>query len=296
MSNARSIQQSRMQDQNLFFKADWKNETGDNGELRERAFIRIEQKIQYWEWNFGLNISDSPVLPVVHGTSMDKAYRIAEGGFVALSTTDDGYYGKGIYFTTSANYTVPYFKQHEHPAIIICLVIPGNPYPVIEDPRNDSPIRGKAILLGYQSHYVVVTKSGMPFTINDYAENKERYDELVVEQEAQVLPIFILSVSEIKINDEEEIVEIFGRRESKVTDDEIKRFADNSTTEEDVPERNLILDNSSSSSSEDEVTITRKSIPLETLASLKDKTPRFSKRKSTEDEDKYTAWPTEPTE
>jgi len=54
------------------------------------------------------------------------------------------------------------------------------------------------VRLGYQSHYVIVGSQGLPFIMDDYLTNKERYDELVVDQEAQVVPIFILSVSEDK--------------------------------------------------------------------------------------------------
>jgi len=125
-----------------------------------------------------------------------KAWVIAEGGFASLSQTDDGFYGKGMYFTTCANYTIDYFPDKEVAAIIICLLIPGNPYPVIEHPRESEAVRGKAIRLGYQSHYVTVKKSGVPFTMEDYLTNKDRYDEIVIDQEAQVAPIFILEVSE----------------------------------------------------------------------------------------------------
>jgi hypothetical protein len=47
---------------------------------------------------------------------------------------DVGFFGSGIYFTTSAKYSIPYFATKPNPAIIISYLIPGNPYPVVEQP------------------------------------------------------------------------------------------------------------------------------------------------------------------
>jgi len=43
---------------------------------------------------------------------------------------------------------------------------------------------------GYQSHYIVTDNEGIPFT--DYDSNIQSYDELVVNQESQVVPLFLL--------------------------------------------------------------------------------------------------------
>jgi hypothetical protein len=49
-----------------------------------------------------------------------------------LSIIDAGFYGKGIYFSTTAIYTLPYFGTRKNPALIISWLLPGNVYPVIE--------------------------------------------------------------------------------------------------------------------------------------------------------------------
>jgi hypothetical protein len=41
---------------------------------------------------------------VVHGTGLEVGQSICGTGFVALSSLDAGYYGKGIYFTTNSLY------------------------------------------------------------------------------------------------------------------------------------------------------------------------------------------------
>jgi len=108
-----------------------------------------------------------------------------------LSSLDSGYYGAGIYFTTSAKYAVPYFATKKDPAIILSWVIPGNAYPVIEHPRKSGTLAGTIIKPGYQSHYVCTDNKGMPYpkVVHDY---RNVYDEIVINQEAQVAPAYVL--------------------------------------------------------------------------------------------------------
>lgn len=64
---------------------------------------------------------------------------------------------------------------------------PGNPYPVVEHPTDtghDGSLLGKIITPGYQSHYVLTTKDGMP--CKKKLKKSRYYDEIVVNQEAQV--------------------------------------------------------------------------------------------------------------
>jgi hypothetical protein len=49
-----------------------------------------------------------------------------------LSALDVGFFGSGIYFSTSAKYIIPYFATKSNPAIIVSFLIPGNPFPVVE--------------------------------------------------------------------------------------------------------------------------------------------------------------------
>lgn len=45
------------------------------------------------------------------GLDLMVAEKICENGFAALSSLDAGYYGKGIYFTSSVLYTLPYMAS-----------------------------------------------------------------------------------------------------------------------------------------------------------------------------------------
>jgi len=130
-----------------------------------------------------------PILPTVHGTSLENAWKICYGGFATLSKLDTGYFGSGIYFTTYYSYAESYFMGFVDPAVLISYVIPGNSYPVIEHP-HESPSSFKAgiIKVGYQSHYIRVKPDGMPVDSNGL---EEIYDELVINQETQVCPAYV---------------------------------------------------------------------------------------------------------
>jgi len=159
--------------------------------------MNSKKKIQLWSWNAGSeDITQIPVLAAVHGTELDTAWKIVNSGFVALQKLDSGYYGKGIYLTSSAWYTIQYCSTAAKPCIVICLVIPCNPYPVVESPKGPDKFVGKVIMQGYQSHYVLTTLKGSPITDRHY---EKIYDEMVIQGEEQVLPIFVLSVNKGKL-------------------------------------------------------------------------------------------------
>jgi len=160
-SNTRSIQISRMKSNpKQFLSTKWKN--SDPQTFREQTINIFKERAARFSWNANCEIEDGYILPMVHGTTQGVAWKIAAAGFASLSTLDEGFYGKGIYFSSSAMYTLPYFST-EDPAILICLASPGNPYPVIEHQKAHNSIKGKPIMIGYQSHYVVTRKDGSVF-------------------------------------------------------------------------------------------------------------------------------------
>jgi len=92
-------------------------------------------------------------------------------------------------------YTVPYFATKKHPAILVCLTVLGNVYPVVEHPKESNSLVGKHLVHGYQTHYVVTSQDGYPLSQKDYQQNVKKYDEIVLGQEAQVVPIFLLKIA-----------------------------------------------------------------------------------------------------
>jgi len=190
ISNKRTIFQQRFQaNPKVFNSKSWRSERNP---LRSLTIDHFNSQVFSFDWNTNSAYDDCPILAVVHATSFQKALKIAESGFAALSILDAGFYGKGIYFSSYAIYTVPYVFSESDPSMLICFILPGNPFPVIEHPRN---FTGKPILQGYQCHYVVTMKSGLPFTEEDFRKNQRNFNEIVLGDESQVVPIFLIKLN-----------------------------------------------------------------------------------------------------
>eukprot|EP01123_Difflugia_compressa_P015883 TRINITY_DN9294_c0_g1_i1.p1 TRINITY_DN9294_c0_g1~~TRINITY_DN9294_c0_g1_i1.p1 ORF type:complete len:313 (-),score=49.00 TRINITY_DN9294_c0_g1_i1:47-934(-) len=163
----------------------------DDLDLRKYVMSRFENYVELFSWNEDENIP--PIIPAVHGTGYNIAQKICMTGFAALSTLDAGYYGKGIYFTESGLYAVPYFGIRRDPAIIISYIIPGNPYPTTEHRAGEDSLLGSALMNGHMSHFVVVRKNGNPIrSIPNTGD--EFFYEIVIGQEAQIVPAFVLAI------------------------------------------------------------------------------------------------------
>uniref|UniRef100_A0A6B2KXN4 Fibronectin type-II domain-containing protein n=1 Tax=Arcella intermedia TaxID=1963864 RepID=A0A6B2KXN4_9EUKA len=176
----------------LFLSDNWK---GKEDKLGTRKWTRetYNKLVTQFEWNQSLLV---PIVPALHGTNEDVAENIVKSGFVALARLDKGYYGKGIYFTTSAEYGLPYYATKKIPTVIISMVISGNAFPVIEHPDSKNNIMGAAMTPGYHSHYVLTRKDGYPCPKVFSGEGDEQYfDEIVIEQENSILPFYFLKIS-----------------------------------------------------------------------------------------------------
>eukprot|EP01114_Cavostelium_apophysatum_P019166 TRINITY_DN6095_c0_g1_i2.p1 TRINITY_DN6095_c0_g1~~TRINITY_DN6095_c0_g1_i2.p1 ORF type:complete len:616 (+),score=141.75 TRINITY_DN6095_c0_g1_i2:38-1885(+) len=137
-----------------------------------------------------------PVIPMLQGLSNpDLCWDLCKYKFSELSTIEDGYYGKGMYFTSSAEYAVNLYSRLDNRVLLISFVTPGNPNPCTENPNipRESLI-GRVIKQGYDSHYALVDGSGLPLDVrNSKVGGKlSDYDELVIDDEQQVLPCYLV--------------------------------------------------------------------------------------------------------
>jgi len=129
-----------------------------------------------------------PIIPAVHGTSVEVANNIALSNMGLLNSLDSGFYGsKSIYFSTSLCYCLPYAAGKRNPAIIINYLNMGNVFPVTENHLGPSSLMNKPLKQGFHSHYVLTGKDGYIYNGEGQPEN-----ELVVSQESQILPSFII--------------------------------------------------------------------------------------------------------
>jgi len=180
-----------MEDPSLFRRTDWQK--ADRGEMRKTTMARYEELSSAW------NEADAPtpVMAAVHGTAGVVAWKIVSNGFSVLSSLDAGYYGSGIYFTSSMRYALPYYGTKKQPSVLISLVSPGNPFPVVEKKEEARSFMGQPLRSGYQSHFVLTKKDGAPAT--EKTQPTDRYDELVIGQESQVMPIFVVEIDQSKL-------------------------------------------------------------------------------------------------
>jgi len=80
--------------------------------------------------------------------------------------------------------------RKKSPCIVVCFILPGNVRPVIESKSAKDTLYGQYIEFGYQCNYVCCKNDGFPCT-----EIKDKcYNELVIPQENQVIPIFLLLI------------------------------------------------------------------------------------------------------
>ena len=161
------------------------------------------------------------VLPLWHGTSPEKSRSISESGFTYFGkhayfqghqgpgSTDIGFFGSGIYFTDSAQYANLYSKGF----LLLSWVSMREPYPVVSDkphPKNSHEMKtlkstdmitleGKGAYQNYDAHFIPVA-SVQPNNpkcmvyLPCYQNQQPAWDEIVVFQQAQTLPSFIIEV------------------------------------------------------------------------------------------------------
>jgi len=156
----------------LFAKKDWHSMSGPK--QRKATLDYLDSRYAIEPWN---NDKTVKVLPAAHATKDAIVSSLCSGGFGTVASLDPGWYGQGVYFTTSVRYAAKYSNENVK-AIVIALTLPGNTLPVIEDPFGMSSRAGQAIRAGYQSHYVRVDNKGNPCQ----SDSNTSMDELVIGQ------------------------------------------------------------------------------------------------------------------
>lgn len=189
--------------ENLFKKDDWKFMS--DAERRAEFLTHLQRHSARFPWNKAHEEKLS-VVPLIQGTSDSAVWVICQNGFATVATLDDGFFGKGIYFTSEFDYACKYSTPSEQGKVfIVAMTIPGNTYPVTEHPfeeeghqRRVSPngYYGRPCRSGYQSHCTVVDykKAGPAFPIEGPIDSTRHADEVVVFQDAQTLPLFVMYI------------------------------------------------------------------------------------------------------
>lgn len=143
-----------------------------------------------------------------HATSsVESAEFVMKGGFANLQKLDAGNFGSGIYVTLDAAYAVEEYGQGvfnlPQVPLMVCAVVIGNPFPIIEAADSDHSYSGYPIKSKADAHVVVVGKE--PVAPGEQPNNPGPVDpkywgELptfteIALHEAQVLPLAMLLVA-----------------------------------------------------------------------------------------------------
>ena len=133
----------------------------------------------------------------------EVARSILGGNFAILASLDDGYFGQGIYVTLDAEYAIEEYGRRQHGqdcvALLVCAIIVGSAYPVVEMPNGPGGFLGRALVPKADAHVAVVgwhadDANWLPCDHTEWA-GQQTYTELVVRDESQVLPLGYVMVS-----------------------------------------------------------------------------------------------------
>ena len=101
-----TITEKHADSEGLFKKDRWRQ--ASDAAVRKRYLLHLAEKItKFSDFNDG---NQAFVVPVVQGTSENAAFRIIKNGFGTVPSLDDGFYGRGMYFTSSFKYGSKYAK------------------------------------------------------------------------------------------------------------------------------------------------------------------------------------------
>jgi hypothetical protein len=123
-----------------------------------------------------------------HGTKTANFDGIFELNFKNFHTTDAGWYGQGMYFSSSPKYCATYAGSSTSVLYLICsLVKLGKVYHVKDRAYDGQPMRADS-----DTHYVKVTECGSPTKAED-----SFFEEFVIKQSNQILPLYIVGLRNV---------------------------------------------------------------------------------------------------
>ncbi|MBH1988412.1 MAG: DUF1566 domain-containing protein [Myxococcaceae bacterium] len=207
-TNAFESNIARLEKDAIAFKPTW--DTEPRADQRAIAIERWRQAVAAFS-PFQIKENDgrrrtfqnTKILPLWHGSSQGKCHGIANNGFAffgksalqspASGSTDDGYFGSGIYFTNSARYAGDSYSGGH---LMMAWVSMTEPFPVVGDSSQSDMalLRGETAYKHYNAHYIPVVPTDDSFDCSVYypclVGQAPVCDELVIFQRSQALPRF----------------------------------------------------------------------------------------------------------
>ena len=125
-----------------------------------------------------------------HGTSMTNFNGIFQENFrlkPCIKKTDNGWFGKGFYFSNSPRKASYYAKsKSKQISYLICCLVQLSESLIVTDMRY----QGKDMHPNYDSHYIPTTIAGEPISNG----NKPTFEEYVIKRSEQIMPLYIVGL------------------------------------------------------------------------------------------------------
>ena len=174
---------------NVAFKPKW----GAESDLSVRT--RIDQALKEITIQHPSTYQHVQFLPMFHGTKATLVDSIFQTGFANLATTDSGFFGKGIYNTSYAEYA---HRVYSDGTILFNWVAFFSAYPVTHP--DMSKLQGGSNYSNYDAHYTLIVPRNpdnpnevVYFPLTDTQD--PTYDELVVFDSSHVLPRYLVTLT-----------------------------------------------------------------------------------------------------
>ena len=212
-----SVSTMEQEASNPVFAPKWESKDDPLKSLRERAHKRWEGAVSPFspfnvpqQADRQRSYKEAKVLPMWHGSSAAKCKSIAESGFTffgkhqggAVASTDQGFFGSGIYFTSSARYAADIYSHGQH--LLLAWVSMRKPYPIVSDKKGQKcsdmhTLEKQGAYENYNAHYIPVVsidpKNSKCAIYYPCAQGEEpSCDELVVFHKSQTLPRFWVEI------------------------------------------------------------------------------------------------------
>jgi len=173
------------------FKPSWPQST-------DKDLIDLKYQILERSKRFAISTEEGvSIIPMWHGTqnNPETINSICSTGFANLATTDNGYFGNGIYGTPQAEYSA---RVYGRGVCFLCFAFIGNLFPVLEGDMKD--LIGKSNKGNSDTHYApVVPQSKNPqehvylaISPNQSPTTDPVYDEFVIFQRAHIVPRYVV--------------------------------------------------------------------------------------------------------
>eukprot|EP00727_Mastigamoeba_balamuthi_P001226 m51a1_g1110 hypothetical protein (1377) ;mRNA; r:140551-145231 len=133
------------------------------------------------------------LVPMWHGTRAEVLESVFRAGFASLATTDEGFFGKGVYSAYEARYASEVYSKG---ALLVNWVSLFSAYPVVDGDMDK--LTGKGSYANYDAHFIPVRPATDEPGEQNYVACAELeqavFHELVAFEASQILPRYLVTL------------------------------------------------------------------------------------------------------